>query len=244
MMTIETNIDEVIEGLGKFEKKQVPYALAMALNDVAFEGMESLKNEVRSSLNIRKANVPNAFKVKRANKNNLKAELFLDDTKWQYKVLAHHFTGGDRARKGLEKAMIYLGHMTKNDILTPPPGVKLKPSIYNKIIAQLKLQYKAGYSVNETKKSKARKSKNELRFFLATSRTNLHLAMGIYARMPGHNKPVCILRIAERPDYYKQLDIDETIRDIVERNFRKNFKKQLQMAVANTALRKYIRASK
>lgn len=244
-MTIESNIEDIIKGLGVFEKKQVPYALANALNDVAFESMDAVKGEIKGKLNIRKTKVPNAFTVKRASKNNLQAELFMDDTKWQHKVLAHHFKGGDRARKGLEKAMIYWGHMTKHDILTPPPGVRLKPGIYNQIVAQLKLQYKAGYSANETKISKLKKhnGKTNLRFFLATSKKNLHLAMGIYARMPGHSSPVCILRIAEKPNYTnQQFDLEKTTSKVIKRRFKSRFNTQLRRAVASTAMRKYVKS--
>lgn len=234
-MKIETNIKKVIKGLNDFEKKQIPFVTSKALNDFSFEVLRTMKKEIGDELNITKKAIPSSIRVKKATKQKLYSEIYVDEWSWQHKVLQHHFKGGDRERKGLEKALIYKGYMYKKEILTAPPGVKLKTSIYNKIIAQLKLTYKAGYSANETKKSKARKSKNELRFFIITGKSKSPLAPGIYARpIIGTDSPICILRISEKPKYKKRFDLEKTIQNQYNKKFESIFDKALKYAI-NTA---------
>lgn len=230
---IETNIKDVIKGLNQLEKKQIPYATKNALNDTAFEFMNEMKGEIKDKLNIYKKAIPSSVRVKKATKSKLYAEIYVDEWSWQYKVLDHHFKGGDRHRKGLEKALIYKGDMRKDEILTAPPGVRLRPSIYNKIISQLKLIYKAGYSANETKKSRKRKPKNELRFFIITGKSKSHLAPGVYARpLLGTDSPICILRISKKPEYKKRLDFEKTLQKVVNKSLNSNFDRALKFAIS------------
>lgn len=232
-MSIETNIKEAIKGLNDFEKKQIPFATSKALNDFVFEVLSTIKKEIGDELNITKRAIPSSIRVKKATKNKLYAEIYVDEWSWQYKVLHHHFKGGDRERKGLEKALIYKGYMYKWEILTPPPGVKLNASIYNKIISQLKLVYKAGYSANETKKSRSRKPKEELRFFIITGKSKSPLAPGIYARpLVGTDKPICILRIAEKPEYKKKFDLQKTVKSEYNKKFESILDRALKFAIA------------
>ena len=222
------DINKLLKQFGAFEK-DIPYIVRTTTNNIAFEALQKIKAEVRGKLNISKQKIPNSWRVRKATNQRPYAELYVDEWSWQHKVLAHHYSGGDRARKGLEKALIYLGYMDKSDILTPPPGVKLRPSIYNKIIAQLKLTYKSGYSANETKRSRARK-KDKLRFFLVPKHSKKNMHPGIYARMDGVDKPICILRIARKPNYKKRLDAVTIAKKVISRRFESHLYKAVQHA--------------
>lgn len=215
-MRVESNISDVIKGLTEFENKQVPYIQMLTANNMAFDALGRVKQIISRDLSIKKKSVPNSFRIKKATKQKPYAELYVDEFTWQFKVLAHHFYGGNRERKGLEKALIYQGLMYKWEILTPSPGVKIRASVYVQILSQLKLDYKAGYNSNETKQSKKRKSKSKTtaRFFVITGKAKSPLAPGIYARMPSHDKPVCMLRIAEKPSYKKQFDLKSILEDV------------------------------
>lgn len=213
-MKIESNINEVTKGLSDFEKKQLPYIMMLTTNNIAFDFRETMSREIKRELNITKKAIPNSLRIKKATKKKPYAEIFVDEWSWQHKVLEHHFIGGNRERKGLEKALIYWGMMYRNEILTPPPGIKVRPSVYVQILSQLKLDYKAGYNSNETTKSRLRKAaakKIKARYFIITGKSMSPLAPGIYARMPGHNRPISILRIAEKPNYRKRFDLKKTL---------------------------------
>lgn len=210
-MKIESNIKDILNGLSSFEKKQIPYIQMLTTNNIAFDYISSQKNEINKNLKINKRQIPSALRIKKATKIKPYAEIYVDEWSWQYKSLIQHFTGGDRHRKGLEKAMIAKGYMYKSEILTPSPSVTIRPSQYVKIMSKLKLNYKAGYSANETARSK-RKKKDNTEYFIITGRSKSPLAPGVYMRMG--RDAVCILRISEKPEYRKRFDMNRLAQDV------------------------------
>jgi len=229
---ISSNMKSFLRGLNALEKKQLPFAIILANNNIAFDYLNTQKKEVTGKLNWR-VKVPNAIKIKKATKQRPYAEVYVDEAVWGYYALEQHFHGGDRHRKGMEKAMIYLGHMYKNEILTPSPSVRIRPSTYVQMMSQLKLNYKAGYNSNETEKSRRRKSKTKtsLRFFIITGKSKSPLAPGVYARMKGISSPICMLRISEKPRYKKIFDMEKSLKKVYKRRGEKHLKKALDYAV-------------
>lgn len=235
---IKSNIDELIKELGDFDKKQLPFIQKETVNSISFDVQSKISKQVQLGLNWKKkVNIKGIVRVKKATKSNPNGEVYLDEggtgkTNWGYYALMQHFTGTDRHRKGLEKAMIAKGYMTSNDILTPPPGVIIKPSVYVQIMSQLKLNFKEGFSANETKASKKKnKNSSTVRYFVATSKINHHLAMGIYARMSGVKSPICILRISEKPKYEKRFDFKQTAEKVINTRSGYHFNKAFEYAM-------------
>lgn len=214
-----TSIKELIKDLDGLRDNDIPYIAMLSANNLAFDTKNSIDMEIGGKLHITKSKLTTSVRIKKATKAKPYVSIYIDEWSWQHKTLAHHFFGGDRDRKGVEKAFIRLGYMSKGKILTPSPGVTIKPSTYVKIIAQLKLVYKAGYNANETKKSKARNMvKSKERFFLISENSRSSLHPGVYARMTDHDKPVCLLRIAAAPTYKKRLtDFEETVNKVYDR---------------------------
>lgn len=232
-VSIFSNIDEVIKGLNDLEKRKLPEAIMKATNNLAFDYWDKQKKEVGGELSWKNAKAPNTIRILKATEQRPYAEIFADESHWGYYSLMQHFNGGDRHRKGLEKRMIKKGYMYKGEILTPSPGVTLPLGIYNQIIAQLKLDDEVGYLANETKKSKKRNiAKNKLRYFIITGKSKSPLAPGIYARVPGSETPVCMLRISEKPEYRKRFDMETTLQKVYDRRGEEYFKKALDYAIS------------
>ena len=242
-MTIEIKgLDNFQKSLGKLSK-QMDYALMLTLNDLVFDGMNSMKKEIRGKLNLKNKQTVNAFQIKKATKTNLVATLSVDDWKWQADVLKPHFYGGDRKRKGMEKAMSYAGVMSKSNILTPSPRTKIQSSTYVQMMSYLRLNYKAGYDANRNDKS--RRKKKNTKFFIATksSKRTRHLHPGIYARMNGGdiykdvNKSldettiVSMLRVAKKPYYRKRFDFRKTVGTAIARRAQKLFYQSMTKAL-------------
>ncbi len=206
----------------------------LATNELAFHAQKSVKQEIKNKLHISKGAIA-SLHVKKAKKDNLFAVLHQDT--WKADVLEHNIKGGDRSRKGMEKAMIYYRYMSKDEILTPSPGVKIKSYVYTQMMSQLKLNYKAGYSANETKRSRKRKGKRgtNARFFMVSSFSRSHLSPGIYARIPGHNKPICMLRISKKPNYKQRIDLEGVTQKVIERNANRYYQKALESAMKSRA---------
>ena len=235
-VSIFSNIDEIISGLDDLEKKQLPYAVMIATNNLAFDYWDKQKKEVSGKLSWKNSKAPNTIRILKATKQRGYAEIYVDESHWGYYALMQHFQGGDRHRKGMEKKMISKGYMYKWEILTPSPGVTIPVSIYNQMMSQLQLTSStAGYDANETKRSKKRTiAKNDSRYFIITGKSNSPLAPGVYARVSGAESPVCMLRIAEKPTYRERFDMEVTLSKVYDRRGLKYFDEALEHAI-NTA---------
>lgn len=229
----QRDIEKLVNRFTDLEKKQMPFAAMVATNRLAYASMIAHKDEIQGMFNW-KLKIPNVLRYKKATYSNPIAEIYVDEWNWGYYALKSHYFGGDRHRKGLEKAMIALGYMYKDEILTPSPGVRINPSTYVQMMSQLKLNYKAGYSANETKSSRKKKSasKTPLRFFIITGKSKSPMAPGIYARMSEHDKPICMLRISEKPMYKKRLDMERTVNKVFKQNGQKYLTEALKDAIA------------
>jgi len=87
MSVIKTNIKEVAKGLSDFEKKQIPYATSVALNNTAEISMKIMKSKIDKEFNItsswNKVGGKYGIKKKRATKNNLEVEIYIpNENKW------------------------------------------------------------------------------------------------------------------------------------------------------------------
>ena len=230
-IVVKSNAKAIIKELGAFER-DVPFIMKEAANDIAFDALKKIKQEVNAKLHITTNRIPNAWRVKKATKQRPYAELWVDEWSWQYKVLRHHYYGGDRLRKGLEKRLIRYGYMNPSDILTTPPGRHPSRYMINEIVAQLKIANEAGYFANETERSRKRRERigKTTRFFIIPRWKRSHLAPGIYARKDGYDKPICIFRIASKPHYKKRLDAERIIKKVIERRFEAYVAKAVERA--------------
>jgi hypothetical protein len=228
MIKVTSNIDKFLKGLAAFQK-DIPYIEKTYLNNLAFDIQQAVKSEIEGKLRIETKSL-STLRIIKATKEKPFAKLFHDG--WQEYALGHHFKGGDRARKGLEYAMRLKGHIEEDEILTPPSKVRIKGYVYTQIMSQLKLHWKQGYDANETKRSRKR-SKTTARFFLITGKSLSRLSPGVYARMPGHRAPICILRIAKKPQYKKRMDLQETADKVMDRRGGFHYQEAMKRALEN-----------
>ena len=220
---VYSELEEMIQEVEGIRKRDVDYVLALTINNLAFDAMKSVEKQMGSNLKITKKQMLSAFGVKKATKSSKVAELFVDEGKWQYKALQHHFNAGDRFRKGLESMLRYKGLMTQGEILTPSPNTKLKRSAYKRISEQIK-------TGKRTVSAKGRVSRE--RYFFVPSRSHSHLSAGIYAQMPNVPFPVSILRIASKPNYRKRFDLLEIVEKVSTRRANIHLGKALDKVLA------------
>jgi len=228
-----------LANISGIRERDIPYILMLSVNNTAFDAMNSFREQVSGKLKVSKKSVISSWRVKKATKSNPVAEVYVDEWSWQHKVLAHHHYGGDRHRKGFEKALIHTGAMRRDEILTPATGVKLRPSAYVRMMSQLKLNYKAGYMANETSRSRKRKRKVKERYILipSTSYMGTGIKPGIYARMAGVEHPIAILRISKKPNYKKIFDLEDTVTKVYERRANKHLSKAIDRVLYLNAKR-------
>lgn len=224
-LTFDTKgLKHLEEELKQIRDKDIPYVAMTTINNLGFDTMDSMKDEISHVLNIKKRRVLNAFKVTKATKKKLIAKVFVKEDSWQHDVLSHHFSGGDRKRKGLEFLMAYWGLISKNEILIPI--IKLSSGQYNKIIADLKISRELGYMANKTKRSKRRNRGKHTYFFLPRERS---FKPGIYKRK---GKQVSlVMYIASQPNYVKSFDFESTLHEVAEDRTELHFKNSIQRAI-------------
>lgn len=251
-MRITSNIEEVIKGFSDLEKKQIPYMQMLTVNNIAFDAMQSARTDVKNRFNGK--SLAGAIRVKKAtNKKNPYALVYVDDyVAWKENALTTLGLGGSRSTKSMEKAMQKAGLLRSTEIIIEDG--KVQPWVYVQLMSILQLNWKAGYSANQTKASKKRKdaaidkaSKAESKFFVVTSsrfaisrnlgkvkKKKTGLAPGIYARMgnSANNQQVFrLFKIARKANYKQQWDLKEIIFKVYERRGSEHFSKAYEIAM-------------
>lgn len=82
--SIKSNINDVIKGLNNFDKKQLPYAISVTLNNTAEIAMKAMKQKIDSDFTVtsqswNKVGGKFGIKKKRATKVNSTVEIFIPD---------------------------------------------------------------------------------------------------------------------------------------------------------------------
>lgn len=97
-ISVTSNIREVSRGLNRIQRKQIPFAASLALNDVAFEAGPKGKVLAEKADKTFKGGATRftqrGFKVKKATKRSLTAEVFVDERQAQY--MRFQINGGTR----------------------------------------------------------------------------------------------------------------------------------------------------
>ena len=94
-VNVKTNIKEISKNLTRDQKKQVPFASAMAINNTLFQLRKEMGKQTRKKLDRPTKFTQNGFVVQKAKKQNLKGMLFLKDAVEKY--LKFQIDGGIRS---------------------------------------------------------------------------------------------------------------------------------------------------
>jgi len=94
-VNVKTNIKEISKNLTRDQKKQVPFASAMAINNTLFQLRKEMGKQTRKKLDRPTKFTQNGFVVQKAKKQNLKGMLFLKDAVEKY--LKFQIDGGVRS---------------------------------------------------------------------------------------------------------------------------------------------------
>jgi len=172
-MPITSNINEAINLLNDVDKKQIPYALSLALNDTIFDIKDENIKQIGEKFSNPNMNfLKKSFKIKKASKKNLVAQLWIrEDSLGKgtpfINVLAPHYFGNHREHKRFEKALRYWGIIGRDEIVVPGTKAKknkwgnITANTYSEIMSHLGLHFKAGYSANTSIQSRRKKAKIE-----------------------------------------------------------------------------------
>lgn len=96
-VNIKSNIKEVTKGLSSMQKKQIPFATMLALNDTAFALHKTYKKQTTQKFDDPTPFTQKGFRVEKAKKTNLTSVVFVDERREHYMKL--QVDGGVRTPK-------------------------------------------------------------------------------------------------------------------------------------------------
>ena len=128
---VRDNIKEVTKGLSSIQKKQIPFATMLALNDTAFALHKTYKAQTNQKFDNPTSFTQKGFRVQKAKKTHLEAIVFVDKKRVDYMEL--QVDGGTRFPK--KTAIIVPSSKNSNDLAKYQSGNLTKGAV-NKIKGQ------------------------------------------------------------------------------------------------------------
>ena len=130
-LSIKHNINEVTKGMSSIQKKQIPFATMLALNDTAFDLQRVYKAQTKQKFDQPTKFTQTGFAVKKAKKTDLTAVVFVTEKREDYMKL--QVDGGVRHPKN--NAIIIPNKSNSSDIDKYASGNLTKGAV-NKIKKQ------------------------------------------------------------------------------------------------------------
>jgi hypothetical protein len=130
-LSIKHNIDEVTRGMSSIQKKQIPFATMLALNDTAFDLQRVYKAQTKQKFDQPTKFTQTGFAVEKAKKTNLKAVVYVTEKREDYMKL--QVDGGVRHPKNKS---IIIPNRSNSDELAKYKSGNLTKGAVNKIKKQ------------------------------------------------------------------------------------------------------------
>lgn len=249
------NLDTVLAGLDDFSKRQAPYAIKTALNNVAQSAKDDVVDEMRRVFDRPTPYTLNAFRIDYATKSKLSARIWFKDPErlsTPNHYLAPNVYGGSRDKKPYEKALYRIGILRAGQFTVLASGAE--QDAYGNIsagqIVQILAFFQAfatkGYKANMTAASKTKLKKTTakkvgMEYFAITGYKQAGpLRPGIYQRwyLPKGAKIVPVLLFVDRVSYERRrLDVQTIAAWTFKKEFNSAFDDSMKMAL-RTAFRK------
>lgn len=225
---VRSDVKEITRYLNRVQKKQIPFATALALTKVAQDAKKALRANMGVVFDRPTRFTLNSLFVKPAKKKNPISDVRLKDFAGRggnaRNYLAPEIQGGARPLKRFEKHLQRRGFLPKGMYVVPSKTQKLNKSgnvtlgQINKILSGLGAQF----DPKQNSRDKAQKV-----FFVA----NINGAYGIWRRMSG-NKIKFMFAFVKVPRYRGVFKFDRIARKIGNRMFKKRFEQSLRKALA------------
>jgi hypothetical protein len=240
-------LDEVIRAFGTLGRRQLPYAMARSLTDVAKLDRQELKEEMRSVFDRPTGFTLNSTRFEMARIDQLQSVVFFKELS---ATSSHHYLepqveGGSRPLKAFEKRLARAGIMRPGQFAVPGSGASLdahgnvKRSQIVEILSYFATFREAGYSGNMTAANRARRARGTSRSFgyryfsiPAGHRSGLH--PGIYKKtLQGRGSSIkAVFLFVSGARYEKRLDVQRVAAKTYDANFNRIFAQHFQRAIA------------
>ena len=230
-ISIKSDIKQLTKRLTDIQKKQVPFATALALTKTA---QRVQREEVNTMKKVFKNPTPFILKgiyIQRATKSKQYAVIGIRDKKSKgisrIEFLAPHIYGQKRDNKSLEWLLKYRRLMPRNKYLVPARKAKknqygnVSRDTTKKILASLDRRLDTGKKSNNDKT-------NTNPYYIVMPGQGMH--PGIYFKNKSGTYPVFLF--VDKPSYKKRFPFFEVAERISQKYFPAEFNKALQTALS------------
>ena len=244
-----TGLDDFIRGINDFAQRQVPFATAKSLNEVANIAKITMNDEMHSVFDMPTGFTLNSTRVERAMKNHLSSAVGFKDISAARRghYLEPEVYGGPRRHKPFEARLISRGIMPAGYFAVPGAGAA-KDAFGNmsrgqivQILSFFDAFREAGYGGNmgaagRGRLRRATRNRYGMAYFVIKPGSGKHLHPGIYNRVHTNFgssiRPVVIF--VSHVEYSRRLDFERITTEAFDENFDRLFAANLEAAL-NTA---------
>lgn len=244
--------------LSDLERKQLPFAMQLALNDTAFQTRQEWSEEMVRVFDRPTPLTQRAVLYRKATRDRLSAEVYVRDEAFKgtppSKYLEAQVMGGSRRQTGKERKLATAGLLPSGQFVVPGAGAQLDAygnislGQVNRILSQIGAQSDA--TANESGASRGRRVRREGRKtgyttqFFALKKRRGRLAAGVYQRIQlGRlgSAVRSVLRFVTKVSYRPRYEIYNLAQRIFDRRFPANFERSLSAAVSSAWAREFRR---
>lgn len=242
-IVVELDTTRLEKRLTALERRQLPFATQIALNNTAFKTRATVQKALGIYLDRPTPFVVNSILVQKATKDNLVAHIYSREEPFPSKspadYLKHHARGGRRPRKRSERLLEQLGVLGPNESIVPASGLRLNKygnvpgSTMVRILSQVKAFQEVGFKANITARSRRRnRNKRRPKYFIPSEGTRNRLPRGIYERYGRGGKQIRpVLLFVPLARYDRIFPFEDIVRQDVRRRYRGEFFKALRRAI-------------
>ena len=222
-MGISLTIDQDFKRFERFlnnNKKQLPYATSLALNDTGFDMRQAFNKGTLTVFNKPTNFTQKAFLTTKSKKRNLIVHVFAKDKQGNdaARYLRFGVKGGARPPKGFERYFAGLpndGSLSANSYFMPTRQIKRdgKGNITRPTLKKLSTKIAAGTA------------------FIGTPR-NSNRPAGIYVREKNNKLIAKFITTNRKPTYTGRFNLQEIGDKVIQRRFNKYFNNAMKKAIA------------
>lgn len=225
MFQIGDNIDAFERSLSDVFREQLPFAMALALNDTGFDVIEAEQDHMKAVFDKPVRWTLNAFRVSRASKRNLIASVERKTVPGSKFYLEVQNKGGARGRTGIERKFISsLRYSGRIEAITPAKGVRLTASGNVSRATWRKIMGQVG-------KGGVRSTSGSRRVVHFVPKPSSGLSPGVYERRGRKIKKVMHFT-KSRPRYDGRFDFERVAEVRARKVFPDHLNRRLKAAVA------------
>lgn len=223
------NLTEFQGGLRELSKRQIPYALASALNSTAYGAMVAERKEIADSFDRPTPFVQRGVLYEKASALKLAAFTRIAGERDKFnvnRILAPHVYGGGRGVKASERRLLRTGAMLNGQFMVPGPGAprdrygNISGGQMQRILGFARQYAEGGYNVTKQRQD----------HYVVPG-------VGVFKRMgKGRSVPV-LLFTHKAPQYEQRFEFHYAARVYFDRNFTQHMNQAWNRAMTGAAVR-------